>query len=32
MAAIAWKTDMNAALRKAQDGQKPVFADFFNPG
>jgi hypothetical protein len=32
MGAIAWETDMKAALVKAQAGQQPVFADFFNPG
>ena len=32
MAAIAWETDMKAALTKAQAGQKPVLVDFFNPG
>jgi len=32
MGAIAWETDMKAALAKAQAAKKPVFADFFNPG
>jgi hypothetical protein len=32
MGAIAWETDMKAALEKAQTGQKPVLVDFFNPG
>lgn len=32
MGAIAWETDMKAALGKAQAGQKPVLVDFFNPG
>jgi hypothetical protein len=34
MGAIAWETDMQAALAKAQAqaGQKPLLVDFFNPG
>ncbi len=32
MGALAWENDMKAALAKAQAAQKPVLADFFNPG
>jgi hypothetical protein len=32
MGKIAWKTDMQVALAKAQKIQKPVLVDFFNPG
>ena len=32
MGALAWETDMKAAMAKALAGQKPVLVDFFNPG
>jgi hypothetical protein len=32
MGTIAWETDMQVALAKAQKIQKPVLVDFFNPG
>jgi hypothetical protein len=32
MGAIPWEIDMKSALAQAQAVQRPVFADFFNPG
>ena len=29
---IQWVTDMNTALTRAGEENKPVFLDFFNPG
>jgi uncharacterized protein YyaL (SSP411 family) len=29
---IEWKTDMDAALKRAREENKPVLLDFFNPG
>ena len=29
---IRWETDMDTALAKARDENKPVLLDFFNPG
>ena len=32
MGTIAWETDLQEVLPKAQKIQKPVLIDFFNPG
>lgn len=29
---IKWETDMDAALKRAREEQKPILLDFFNPG
>lgn len=29
---IVWETDMDSALKRAKEENKPILLDFFNPG
>lgn len=29
---VAWETDMDSALKRAREEDKPILIDFFNPG